>query len=189
LDLLVNGAITVVLTTTTSPVASGWLTNTVTITPPSGAIETNTINNTATDVDIFNGYGDLEITQNIISEPVHVGELFTYQLNIQNNGPSQSSSVVVTDTLPAGVTFDSVSGSGWSCNGNDTTVGCSKSILPVGADSPINIQVVAPTLTGIITNTVVIASSNITDTNLSNNSSQLSTNVQFYNSILPIILK
>ena len=46
-------------------------------------------------------------------------------LDVANNGPSDAANVVVTDTLPAGVTFVSVtpSNGGWTCNNNAQHLG------------------------------------------------------------------
>ena len=41
------------------------------------------------------------------ASPVTPGEPMTYSLTVTNDGPSDAESVVVTDTLPAEVTFDS----------------------------------------------------------------------------------
>lgn len=188
-DLADDGIVTVIVTTTISPAATGWLTNTATITPPFGAIETVTANNTATDIDVLAPLADLEITQSVTPSLVHVGELFTYQLNIYNAGPSQSTSIVVSDTLPTAVVFNNAAGTGWMCNKTGYQVDCSRPALSVGVNPPINIQVYAPTVTGTITNTAGIASLAIDDDNWANNSSQKALNVILYHSILPIIIK
>jgi len=188
-DLADDGIVTVIVTTTISPAATGWLTNTATITPPYGAIETVTTNNTASDINVLAPLADLAIDQSVIPSPVHVGELFTYQLNIYNAGPSQSTSIVVSDTLPAEVVFDNAAGTGWTCSKTGLQVDCSRPALLVGSNPPINIQVYAPTVTGTITNTAGIASLAIDDDNWANNSSQKVLNVIPYMAILPIIIK
>src|SRR5438093_1298318 len=43
---------------------------------------------------------------------VDAAQTFTYTITVTNNGPSTAASVVVRDTLPAGVTFDSASNGG-----------------------------------------------------------------------------
>ena len=52
-----------------------------------------------------------------------------YQITAANTGPSAASTVSVTDTLPAGVTFVTVSASngGWSCsNAGNASVTCNR---------------------------------------------------------------
>lgn len=48
---------------------------------------------------------DLAVSQAAFPEPVTAGEPLIYTLTISNNGPDSVSDLVVTDTLPAGVTF------------------------------------------------------------------------------------
>ncbi|EIM71695.1 hypothetical protein A3SI_20317, partial [Nitritalea halalkaliphila LW7] len=46
-----------------------------------------------------------------------VGEAFTYTITVTNNGPSDAQQVVVTDALPAGVSFVSADTGGSLDNG------------------------------------------------------------------------
>ena len=51
---------------------------------------------------------DLEIDKSSAPNPVTAGEMLTYTLNLSNLGPSIAENVVITDELPANVTFDRV---------------------------------------------------------------------------------
>ncbi len=51
---------------------------------------------------------DLVIDKSSTPNPVKAGELLTYTLNIGNLGPSIAENVIITDELPANVTFDSI---------------------------------------------------------------------------------
>jgi len=53
---------------------------------------------------------DLSITKVDDADPVAAGDQLTYTIRVDNAGPSQTENVVVTDTLPAGVTLVSTSG-------------------------------------------------------------------------------
>ena len=53
---------------------------------------------------------DLSIVKLDSPDPVIAGEDLTYTITVTNNGPSDASGVVVTDTLLAGVTFKSATG-------------------------------------------------------------------------------
>ena len=39
----------------------------------------------------------------------------TFVLSASNAGPSDAANVTVTDTLPANLSFDSYTGTGWTC--------------------------------------------------------------------------
>jgi uncharacterized repeat protein (TIGR01451 family) len=63
-----------------------------------------------------------------------------YTLAVSNGGPATATNVVVTDPLPAGVTFVSASSSQGSCSGT-TTVVCSLGTLAPGAGATIHLAV------------------------------------------------
>ena len=60
-----------------------------------------------------------------------------YSLVVVDNGPSDAAGLSVTDTLPAGVTFVSASGTGWTCtNTGNVSVTCTRPTLATGATRP-----------------------------------------------------
>ena len=67
-------------------------------------------------------------------KPVTAGDNLTYTLEATNNGPSVASSVTVSDPLPAGTTFVSVTPSAGTCSESAGTVSCSLGDLAVGTD-------------------------------------------------------
>ena len=86
----------------------------------------------------------------------------TYTLQVTNNGPDTASAVIVTDVLPAGLNFVSVSPSN-VCSGppvnTNGTVTCTISSLAMGVSVPITIVTVPTASSGsAITNTVRVAS-------------------------------
>jgi len=89
---------------------------------------------------------DVEVTQRALNDPVVPGGILTYTFQIQNNGPSTASTVTLTDTLPAAVTFVSSNTTQGSCSGT-TTVTCNLGTMANGATATVTIQVQAP-LTG-----------------------------------------
>ncbi len=101
---------------------------------------------------------------------VAAGAPYSYTLAVTNNGPGAASSVSVTDPLPAGVSFVSVSGTGWTCNQALGTVTCTMSSLAVGAANPITINVTAPASAATLTSTATVSSAT-TDPTPANNSS------------------
>ncbi|SDI92432.1 conserved repeat domain-containing protein [Frankineae bacterium MT45] len=66
-----------------------------------------------------------------------VGEPMDFLIQVHNNGPSDADEIVVTDPLPAGLTYVSGVGTGWTCIGPRNNVVCTLAgILPSGADAP-----------------------------------------------------
>jgi uncharacterized repeat protein (TIGR01451 family) len=101
---------------------------------------------------------DLTITKTASLDPVKVGSILTYTVRITNTGPYTATALIVTDTLPAGVTFLDADGSGWSCNQISGMITCTRPSLGVTPAPDITIIVTAPTSAGVITNTATVNS-------------------------------
>ena len=102
---------------------------------------------------------DLSIAKTDSPDPVIAGKSVTYTLTFTNNGPSDATGVTVTDTLPVGTTFISVTPAQGSCSGT-STITCSLSGLASNASTTVTIQVtVNSSTTGTITNTASVTSS------------------------------
>src|SRR5439155_790485 len=138
----------------------------------------NPANNTATASTTVTASADLSITKSDAPDPVSAGGTLTYTLTVSNAGPSTATSVSVTDTLPAGVTFQSASGAGWTCSGTNASVTCTRaSLAPTGGTpSTITIVVTAPSEGGTITNTAAVSAAT-SDPNPANNTATASTTV------------
>ena len=134
---------------------------------------------------------DLEITKRDSADPLTVGASFTYTLRVYNRGPLEASNVVVTDTLPAGLTPTGVSldassdftGAGCTLTGN--TVNCALGTMRVfdgTFDSAVKkgkaivIVDVEATQAGQYTNEATV-SADETDNNTSNNTARQPTTV------------
>ncbi len=72
---------------------------------------------------------------------MQAGTNVVYNLAVTNNGPDAATNAVVTDVLPAGTTFVSASGTGWTCNHVAGTVTCTAANLAVGPANPITLTV------------------------------------------------
>src|SRR5207245_700921 len=88
---------------------------------------------------------DLSITKTDNPDPVNAGATLTYTVTVTNGGPSTAANVQVTDNLPAGVTLQSASGTGWTCIQAGGVVTCSGGSVAPGGAPPITIMV-APAL-------------------------------------------
>ncbi len=83
---------------------------------------------------------DLAVTKTLLAGPVVAGRAARFGLGVTNAGPSPSSGVVVTDTLPAGFTFDPAT-SGASCTADGQEVTCSLGDLAPGASTSVVVGV------------------------------------------------
>ena len=99
---------------------------------------------------------DLSIAKSDDVDPIVAGGTLTYTVTVTNAGPSDAVNVVVTDTLPAGVTFVSTSGCTEDPSGVPT---CSLGGIANGASANYTITVsVDATTVGTITNTASVTS-------------------------------
>ncbi len=84
-----------------------------------------------------NAYPDLSLTA-AHNDPFRVGNTESYRINLQNQGYAATSGPVnVTSTLPAGLTYSSVTGSGWSCSASGQDLTCSRpTSVGIGQSTP-----------------------------------------------------
>ncbi|HWW74522.1 MAG TPA: DUF11 domain-containing protein, partial [Pyrinomonadaceae bacterium] len=158
-----------------APNAALSLTNTATV---SGGSDSNTGNNSASDPTTVNGVPDLTIAK------THTGSFTrgsngTYTLTVSNvGGAATSGTVTVSDTLPAGLSPSTQSGTGWACSAAGQTVTCTRSdALAAGASYPAITFVVSVSQTAAsgVTNTGAVSGGG--QTNTSNDSSSDPTTV------------
>ena len=118
---------------------------------------------------------DLSVIKTDSPDPVVVGETLTYTLLVNNAGPNTATSVTVTDTLPAGVTFNSATASQGSCSQAGGIVTCDLGAIGGGSSATITISV-TPTAAGTITNTALVEAPE-TDVNPTDNTTTEDTEV------------
>lgn len=104
---------------------------------------------------------DLGIVKSDSPDPVFVGAVLTYAIQVTNLGPQEATGVTVTDELPSHATFLSASASSGSCEQKGKRVTCglgNLAIDPTKANAvTVTIQV-RPTKAGTITNTASVDS-------------------------------
>jgi len=102
---------------------------------------------------------DLSLTKTDVEDPVAESGAIKYTLTATNQtqGPGVATGVVITDPLPAGVTFVSASA---GCSHAAGVVTCNVGALPNGASRAVTIQVTAPATatTLVLTNTASVTS-------------------------------
>ncbi|HEX5000694.1 MAG TPA: hypothetical protein VFY29_20895 [Terriglobia bacterium] len=108
---------------------------------------------------VFNPYPDASIT---MTHSGHFGAGFNeiYTVTVVNHGGVPSGPVTVTDILPAGLSFVSGAGTGWSCAAIGQTVTCNSAGMDVGAPGVIQLTVAVDKNAGpSVSNTATVATS------------------------------
>jgi uncharacterized repeat protein (TIGR01451 family) len=184
-NLPAGGTITYIVTANISSAATGSLSNTATVVPPSGVIDGNLANNSSTDTDTLEPEVDLSITKSDSPDPVAPNAPIAYAIGVANSGQSDAVAVTLTDILPAGTTFASLvqnSGPPFSCvtpaPATAGTVTCTIATLGTGmtADFTLVVNVSGSAAGSTISNTATIASATADD-NPANDSATTTTAV------------
>ncbi|MGI8610384.1 MAG: hypothetical protein ACR2MY_14370, partial [Candidatus Dormibacteria bacterium] len=134
-------------------------------------------NNTSSDPTTVNPSADVSIVKSH-SGSFTVGVNGTYSLLVSNAGLSPSGALTVSDTLPAGLSFVSGTGAGWSCSAAGQVVTCTDAAgLASGANSTITLVVgVGAAAAPSVTNTATVTGTT-PDPNPANNTSSDPTTV------------
>jgi uncharacterized repeat protein (TIGR01451 family) len=120
---------------------------------------------------------DLAIVKETPSAAFTVGQQATYTLRVTNNGPSTATNLVVTDTLPAGLSLVSIDApAGWACSGT-AVVTCTGASLAVGGTVEIRlVTLVGSAAQPSVTNAAQVSGAE-PDSDLSNNRDETTTPV------------
>jgi uncharacterized repeat protein (TIGR01451 family) len=147
-------AITVTVDVANNAAAS--VTNSVSV---SGGSQTNTANDSATDVTTIDQLPDMTIAKSHSGNFAQGQVGASYTITATNSGFAPTSGLVtVTDTLPAGLTATAISGTGWTCVLGTLT--CTRSdALAAGSSYPaISLTVdVSSTAPGSVTNSATVS--------------------------------
>ncbi|MBP8297114.1 MAG: DUF11 domain-containing protein, partial [Burkholderiales bacterium] len=157
--------LTITVSGTVSPSATGNLVNTATVTSGTSQSDPTPGNNSATDTDTPAPQTNLGITKTDGSATYTAGAAISYTIVVSNTGPSNATGASVADTVPAaitGVTANCVATGTASCGAN-ASVGNAVSFTGVnintGAGNFLTITVsgtVSPSATGDLVNTATV---------------------------------
>ena len=171
--VIAGGSASFDIEVTVNPGTSGTLTNSVSVSSDTADPEPGD-NSTSEDTTANLEHADLSITKTDSADPVTATDNLTYTVMVHNAGPHDATNVVVTDTLPAGVSFVGTVG---CANDPFGVASCNLGTLTAGADAQFDITVaVASTTSGLITNTASVAS-DVPDPDSSNDSAEEDTDV------------
>lgn len=173
-------------TVTVQPSNVGSIINTVTVSAPSSftnvvstTVITTVTNSTTT------GQADLGVAITGPVQAVITNDYMTYGVIVSNAGPSTATGVVVSNGLPPGVGFRSVSPASLT-----RTVTSSNVLLTLGTLTNLEVRNVAltlqPTNAGPLTLSATVSATGITDTNSANDTASTNINVTNYLSVLVV---
>ena len=162
---LISGATTAFqISAQIDPSATGTLSNTATVTPPSGVVDPDPSNDTSTDTDKLKPTGDLSIVKTDGTANAIPGTLITYTITVTNAGPSTATGATIVDSLPASLLGGSVTNvvttggalitSASHAGGNINDV----ATIPSGGTIVYTVSAtISPTATGTLANTATVA--------------------------------
>jgi uncharacterized repeat protein (TIGR01451 family) len=172
LNLAPGDSVSMTLTATIDPSATGSLTNTVTV---AGTADSNPGNNSATDTNALTPEADLAIFKTDGVTAVVAGTPDTYTIVVSNNGPSTAVAAPVTDIFPAAIT--SVSWTAMASAGSSVgaasgvgNINTFVTLLPGGTATFTAVGQIDPSATGSLTNFATVAApAEATDPDPANN--------------------
>ncbi len=146
--ILVGGVAPPVTITGRITDATGVITNSASISPAvvGGVADPDTSDNTATlNVSVLPG-ADLQMaSKSLLTQgPLIAGTNIGFLLQPRNLGPATATSVTVTDALPAGWTYTSAGGPGWTCSNSSNIVTCTRATLTTTSADDITVIARAP---------------------------------------------
>jgi uncharacterized repeat protein (TIGR01451 family) len=175
-DLDVGAQATITIAVDVAASARGTLVNTASVS--GNETETNLENNEDQVSTQINTLIDLAIDKTGSPDPVTPGQRLTYTLTVTNAGPSDATGVQVVDTLPSGVVFVSATSSQGTVSGSGSTVTAALGNLADGGQATVTILAdVAAAASGTLVNAATVSGSE-PETNLNNNTDQVSTTIQ-----------
>ena len=130
-------------------------------------------NNSTAEQTSVNPVADLAVTQVDDVDPIPSGEVLVYHITLRS-GPVVSNNVVLTDTIPAGMSYVSALSPQGTCAESVGVVTCQLGSVSAGATVEVEVAV-TPLSEGLFTNVVSVTSPD--DMDISNNTSMEDTRV------------
>jgi uncharacterized repeat protein (TIGR01451 family) len=147
----------ITLVVNVSQTAGASVTNTASV---SGGGQTNTANDTASDPTTVVSSSDLSVSKTVNNANPIQGQNVTFTVTLTNNGPTNATNVVVTDALPAGLTFVSATPSAGTYNAGTGAW----AVASLASGSSATLQLVALVANaGTLTNTAQVTASDQPD--------------------------
>jgi uncharacterized repeat protein (TIGR01451 family) len=178
---IVGGSSVPILPTAISNFVNGVWTGQVTVLQPSPGmyLRADDGNAPATNSSQFSVSppNDLLVWINDAPDPALVGGNITYSIVVTNNGPTTSTGVLLTNTLPSSLIFVSVTASQGSCTNAAGVIRCNLDTIPGGVAAEVTVVVTASALGTVVSQATV--SRNEPDPSPSNNSATASTLVSY----------
>jgi uncharacterized repeat protein (TIGR01451 family) len=140
LSLAAGQNVTLALSGTVSPMATGTMVNTATVATAVGVLDPSSANDSATDTDTVAPAANLALTMTDSPDPVPAGGALTYTFTVSNLGPLVATAVTLTDPLPAAVTFVFAP---HGCTASGATVTCALGNLDPGSSRVVAIETTA----------------------------------------------
>lgn len=114
-----GGAVTFTAIGLVNPVVTGTLTNSAAVAPPPGMTDTNTTNDSSTDVDTLTPQVSFTVTIAKTSGDTQPGDPVSYVITVTNAGPSAGSGLVSGQIVPGltGITNSCSASAGSACTG------------------------------------------------------------------------
>ncbi len=172
LDLPALATVTYTVAAQIAAAPAGDLVNTVVVVPPAGMTDLAPSDNSATDRDTLSP-ADLALVKSIVAPEVTAGGTAQFLLTVSNQGPGGATGVVVTDTLPAGLDYQSN-----DCGATFAAPTLTWNVGPLAAGASASCTVSATvTTTGSFTNTATVAGNEVDPTAGDNSASAAVTGI------------
>jgi uncharacterized repeat protein (TIGR01451 family) len=156
----------------------GIITNTASVaSTDTNLIESDTTNNTDTETTTLSPEIDLRITKTDSADPVIAGGSLTYTIIVTNDGPSTATNVNVSDTIPTGMVFTSVTSTqGTASQASGVVTGALGTLAPAASATITLVVGVSNGTRGDITNTATVTATE-TEVSTANNSASATTTI------------